>query len=250
MGPQPVILKHIETLGNIGKSGKIYWLWTLAMFCVYCEGLSSNEDKKKGWQGIVCLRIEELGICQGAAGCSSLGSYVCRVNAKLSRFPSLIFTGFTTPPSPSRWLSAASIQPSAEAITSKSVYVDSFFGRLQIRNLPLQNFQIFSILMGKHGKYIRWFQPSNLGQAPLSDKPALHDDILELNQTHEVVECQNQDFTNRNQWPGTHNFAGTYHMYCLKGPFLGVCTGIWPSSMALVQWNPTPAASPAARSGF
>ena len=171
------------------------------MFCVYLEGLSSNEDKKKqGWQGTVCLRIEELGICQGAAGCSSLRVLCLQGKCQAVAIPFTGFTGFTTPPSPSRWLSAASSQPSAEAITSKSVYVDSCVGRLQIRNLALQ---MFSILMGKHGKYIRWFQSSDLGQAPLSDKPTLHDDILELNQTHEVVECQNQDFTNRNQWPGT-----------------------------------------------
>ena len=96
------------------------------------------KTKKQGWQGTVCLRIEELGICQGAAGCSSLGVLCLQGKYQAVAIPFTGFTGFTTPPSPSRWLSAASIQPSAEAITSKSVYVDSCFGRLQIRNLPLQ----------------------------------------------------------------------------------------------------------------
>ena len=179
------------------------------------------KTKKQGWQGTVCLRIEELGICQGAAGCSSLGVLCLQGKYQAVAIPFTGFTGFTTPPSPSRWLSAASIQPSAEAITSKSVYVDSCFGRLQIRNLPLQ---FSSILMGKHGKYIRWFQPSNLGQAPLSDKPTLHDDILEMKQTHEVVECQNQDFTNRNQWPGTQ--------FCSYLPFMTE------DSQAPPPWSP------------
>ena len=193
------------------------------------------KTKKQGWQGTVCLRIEELGICQGAAGCSSLGVLCLQGKYQAVAIPFTGFTGFTTPPSPSRWLSAASIQPSAEAITSKSVYVDSCFGRLQIRNLPLQ---FSSILMGKHGKYIRWFQPSNLGQAPLSDKPTLHDDILEMKQTHEVVECQNQDFTNRNQWPGTQ--------FCSYLPFMTEDSQapppwsppLWPVVVVWFFWSP------------